>query len=265
MPPYKIAYQCDSTKTRHQVKLSCLVFSVVRTQQNETTGRVGRLSLALGHEWSGPQCLHRLQDAVRGLPARSPQQCRSPLPWYDALVFLSVSTKRNKPIYRRPPRGRQRFHLEGNTLSSWYGILTVLAQDVCPSRRDDRLLCLGPVLVGRQTRPEDLCWHLFHQSPRVVDHRAGNHTLGCGDYLLTFFQVCNSYSMVTVALYDTLGQDAVVHIIKQCEMPVSFPVSFFCLFEFFFFFFFLPKRWLLRPQTSSRWSSALSRAAHPSS
>ena len=47
--------------------------------------------------------------------------------------------------------------------------------------------------------------------------------------------------MVTVALYDTLGQDAVVHIIKQCEMPVSFPVSFFCLFEFFFFFFFAKK------------------------
>ena len=35
-------------------------------------------------------------------------------------------------------------------------------------------------------------------------------------------QACNAYSMVSVALYDTLGVPAVRHIIQQTSMPVVF-------------------------------------------
>ena len=42
-------------------------------------------------------------------------------------------------------------------------------------------------------------------------------------------QACLMYSMVTVALYDTLGPEAVVYVINLCELPPYPQSSLSCL------------------------------------
>ena len=38
-------------------------------------------------------------------------------------------------------------------------------------------------------------------------------------------QACLMYSMVTVALYDTLGAQAVAYVINLCELPSYYSIS----------------------------------------
>lgn len=160
------------------------------------------------------------------------------IPLYDRKILLTPDRKEfikmqsvpleSDPNVRRSPRVKDENHLFG-TLKE--GVYTIHDMFMCGYNINHDAQCVG----WRPSLTEPYKWvtygEVYHMACRVgsgliAKGAKPDPAQFIGIYArnsvpwVAFDRACAAYSMVSVPLYDSLGPEALTHIVKQCELTI---------------------------------------------